>query len=108
MPSGPHKFEHDIIDQMMMYEDTLIFDPYARDFHAKHCPLHGEKSQKQNHQSDGPPEYGVQFGGGNGKYLAPGEKCCQPQLKTFNCYNQRSYLNQPIKLPFDMNQINTT
>jgi len=30
-------------------------------------------------------------------------QCCQPQAKLFNRYNQKSYTDQPIELPFDLN-----
>jgi hypothetical protein len=39
IPSGPSSFDYDIIDQMMMSEDLYIFDPFNKDFHAKHCYL---------------------------------------------------------------------
>lgn len=88
----------------MAYEDTLIFHDNRQMFHAKHCPLAPkEKKQQKDDKSlkDGPPEVvGMPF---EIKQLEPNEKCCQPMLKNFNCYNQYSYINQPIKLPFEMN-----
>ena len=62
-------------DQMMKYEDSLVFDAREKEFHAKNCPLYDKTKQDgQLGQSKAAKDKMNLLQ--NGKV-----KCCQPQLK---------------------------
>lgn len=74
IPDKAYPFDKDIIDEMMDHEDSLIFNK-KKNHHDPHC-----------------------------KFILKNEikNCCQPIIKNFNKYNQQSYLNQQLELPFEI------
>lgn len=76
IPNQAYNFDLDIIDDMAEYENKSVFNSNVYDYHAREC-----KAQKN---------------GGKGA------ACCEPLIKNFNKYNQKSYVDQSIELPFEL------
>ena len=81
IPQGAESFERDILDDIIEWENNVIISQDEERQHTDKCSGFTQciKSDDQISQ------------------------CCQPQTKLFNRYNQRSYTDQPIELPFDLN-----
>ena len=69
IPSRHYPFEKDVIDEMMDYETGSVFNMEQRGMHDPTC-----KSNRLSPQKD--------------------VTCCEPLIKNFNRYNQKSYLDQ--------------
>lgn len=72
IPDGPCAFNIDSIDEMIEYENRLVFNQ-EKNYHDSYC--------KESMRS------------------GEGSKCCQTQIKVFNRCNKKSYLDQELELP---------
>lgn len=73
IPNKLYPFENDIIDEMTEFENQSVFNAHVFDYHTKDCKFKNGRPQ-----------------------------CCEPLIKNFNKYNQKSYTDQSIELPFEL------
>lgn len=77
IPDGPSAFKIDSIDEMIEYENKLVFNQ-EKNYHDPYC----KESMR----------------------AADDSKCCQAQIKIFNRCNKKSYTDQELELPLILGQ----